>query len=213
MTWATPDERVGTAVMRIQPLHRGHFRIINRMIQDCRTVIVCLGSAQKSREEHDPWTVEERIQMIRNIYGSYSNKGEFLGCRVKIVPLEDLGASNPEQWTDYIFEKLDKLGMAEPTDYYTGSVADAYWYKHCFWNDDISVGEQTMIDFTRYRDHTGEVSRRLHIIDRNTNAVPAATDIRSYLSLRTDAWKEWIPAVNHELVESTYPEEFKVPVK
>ena len=70
-----------------------------------------------------------------------------------------------------------------------------------------------MIDFTQYRDVTGDVSRYLHIIDRDTNPVPAATDIRAFLSLRTDEWKQWIPAVNHELVESTYPDKFKVPLK
>lgn len=197
------NDRVGLAVMRLQPLHRGHFRIINRMIQDCPTAVVCLGSSQKSREEHDPWTVEERIQMIRNIYGSYDNKGEYLGCRVKIVPLADLNASTPDQWVDYIFEKLNKLGMAEPTDYYTGSVADAYWYKDSFWNAELTSEPS----FGKCN------NRRLNIINRDNNPVPAATDIRSYLSLRTDAWKEWIPAVNHELIDDTFPEEFKVPLK
>lgn len=209
----TASDRVGLAVMRIQPMHRGHFRIINRMIQDCRTAIVCLGSSQKSREEHDPWTVEERIQMIRNIYGSFDNKGEYLGCRVKIVPLADLNASTPEEWVDYIFEKLDKLGMAEPTDYFTGSVADAYWYKDSFWSDNISVGSRTQIDLEKYRTVENDIPRYLHIVDRDNNPVPAATDIRSYLSLRTDEWKQWVPAVNHELVESTYPDKFKIPLK
>ena len=206
------NNRVGLAVMRLQPLHRGHFRIINRMIQECGTAIVCLGSSQKSREEHDPWTVEERIQMIRNIYGSYDNKGEYLGCRVKIVPLADLNASTPEQWVDYIFDKLDKLGMAEPTDYFTGSKSDAFWYKNSFWNVDIGIDNRTQIALDKYRT-ADDISRILHIVDRDTNAVPAATDIRAFLSLRTDDWKEWIPAVNHELVESTYPDEFKVPLK
>lgn len=203
------NNRVGLSVMRLQPLHRGHFRIINRMIQECSTAIVCLGSAQKSREEHDPWTVEERIQMIRNIYGSYDNKGEYLGCRVKIVPLADLDASTPEEWVDYIFEKLDKLGMAEPTDYFTGSVADAYWYKDSFWNEDICFDPS----FDKHNRFDNDGYRLLHIIDRDTSPVPAATDIRAFMCLRTDDWKEWIPAVNHELVESTYPEKFKIPLK
>jgi cytidyltransferase-like protein len=205
------NNRVALAVMRLQPLHRGHFRIINRMIQDCGTAIVGLGSAQKSREEHDPWTVEERIQMIKNIYGAYDNKGEYLGCRVKIVPLIDLDASTQEEWVDYVLEKMAKLDMPEPTDLYTGSIADAYWYKNNFWDDKISIGDSTQIHFDHYRTDCG-VNRNLHIIDRMNNEVPAATDIRAYLSMRTDDWKEWIPAVNHELVESTYPEKFKVPL-
>jgi hypothetical protein len=40
--------------------------------------------------------------------------------------------------------------------------------------------------------------------------VPAATELRSFLETRNDGWKKWVPAVNHNLIESTYPEEFKV---
>ena len=179
--------RIGCAVMRIQPLHRGHTRIINQMIQDCETAIVCLGSTQKSRERHDPWTVEERMQMLRNVYAD----------RIKIVPLTDLNAANPTQWAEYVFDKLKKLGMKEPTDYYTGSEQDSYWYR-----DHFNVNWQS-----------GNIhDRRLHILNRENNPVPSATEIRGFLELRTDKWREWVPAVNHELVQNTYPEEFKVPL-
>lgn len=169
--------RVGLFVGRLQPLHKGHCKTINLMIQDCDTVIIGLGSAQKSREKHDPWTVEERIEMLRNVYSD----------RIKIVPLNDIDAATPEQWCGYIFDKLKKLGMKEPTDYYTGSEFDSSWYKHHF-------------------------KERLHICDRSDNPVPAATELRMSLELRTNDWKFWVPAVNHQLVESTYPEEFKIPI-
>ena len=61
----------------------------------------------------------------------------------------------------------------------------------------------------RFKTPEGKI-RNLHIIDRNVNPVPPATDIRMYLSLRTDDWKQWVPAVNHNLVEDTFPEEFKI---
>lgn len=188
--------RVGLMIGRFQPLHYGHTKTISLMIQNCETAIVCLGSAQKSHEEHDPWTVEERMQMLRNVYGD----------RIKIVPLNDLGARRPEEWTNYIFEKLAKLGMKEPTDYYTGSEADAKWYEHAFYLAGASSyeagGSFVTVDCER---------RELHLIDRDMNPVPPATDIRTYLSLRTNEWKQWVPRVNHDLVSSTYPEEFKVP--
>ena len=204
------NKRVGLIVGRFQPLHEGHCRIINTMIQSCETAIVCLGSAQKSRELDNPWTVEERMTMLRNVYGAYSNKGEYLGCRIKIVPLVDLGASSarPEEWTDYVFEKLDKLDLPNPTDYFTGSVADGFWYKHCFRGDKSGVFNRTP-EMERFKTPEGKI-RNLHIIDRNVNPVPPATDIRMYLSLRTDDWKQWVPAVNHNLVEDTFPEEFKI---
>jgi len=198
--------RIGLMVGRFQPLHNGHTKTISLMIQDCETAIVCLGSAQKSREEHDPWTVEERMQMLKNVYGD----------RIKIVPLNDLGATRPEQWTSYIFEKLKKLGMEGPTDYYTGSEADARWYTHKFYLDDVSYWDDSdpyssaMNEFNR-RYYSEGVLKILHLIDRDTNPVPPATDIRTYLSLRTDEWQQWVPRVNHDLVSSNYPEEFKIP--
>ncbi len=190
--------RTGLMVGRFQPLHRGHLKSINRMIQDCETAIIGLGSAQKSGEEHDPYTVEERMEMLRNVYGD----------RIKIVPLNDLDASTPEQWTNYIFEKLEKLGMSEPTDYYTGSEADAKWYIHCFCLDGVEPEE----NWFKSPFITEDVQRRvLHLMDRDMNPIPPATDIRTYLSLRTDEWQQWVPGVNHDLVSSNFPEEFKIP--
>ncbi len=194
--------RTGLMVGRFQPLHRGHLKSINRMIQDCETAIICIGSAQKSRLEHDPYTVEERMVMLKNVYGD----------RIKIVPLNDLDASTPEQWTNYIFEKLEKLGMSKPTDYYTGSEADAQWYKNSFFNEKISDSfdafsednRNTLFDLTYG-------NRYLHLMDRDMNPIPPATDIRTYLSLRTNEWQQWVPRVNHDLVSSRFPEEFKVP--
>lgn len=203
--------RVGLMVGRFQPLHRGHTKSINVMIQDCETAIVCLGSAQKKRERHDPWSVEERMLMLKNVYGD----------RIKIVPLNDIGAVGPEQWVDYIFDKLDKLGMKEPTDYYTGSGFDASWYKNHFWSDAISsellirhsIGGGLVDDprLENYLPASNGGKRILHILDREKSPVPSATEIRMSLELRNDMWKEWIPAVNHHLVWNQYPDVFKVP--
>lgn len=188
-------DRIGLTVGRFQPLHKGHLKCINHMIQDCETAIICLGSSQKSREEHDPWTVEERMQMLKNIYGD----------RIKIVPLNDLGATSPQEWTDYIFEKFAKLGLAEPTDYYTGSIQDSFWYKHRFYLEGNSneVGDSFVTVNCQ--------KRMIHLIDRNTNPVPSATEIRGFLQLRTHGWQQWVPRVNYDLVSSNYPEELKVP--
>jgi len=207
------NNRVGLMVGRFQPLHRGHTKNINIMIQDCETAIVCIGSAQKKREKHDPWTVEERMLMIKNVYGE----------RIKIVPLNDLGAATPGQWVSYILDKLDKLGMKEPTDYYSGSEFDASWYKEYFWSDAISTELLTrrsismgLIDDPRlanYLPAAGGGKRILHILNRETSPIPSATEIRMSLELRNDMWKEWTSAVNHSIIMDNYPEEFKVPIK
>jgi len=205
------NNRVGLIVGRLQPLHRAHTKLINIMIQDCETAIVCLGSAQKKREKHDPWTVEERMQMLKNVYAD----------RIKIVPLNDIGAASPDQWVSYIFDKLDKLGMKEPTDYYSGSDFDASWYKEHFWSDAISselftrrsVGGGLVDDPRLHKYLTADGAKRmLYILNRDTSSVPSATEIRMSLELRNDMWRDWTSAVNHDIIIENYPEEFKVPI-
>ena len=207
--------RIGLIVGRFQPFHNGHADTVNNIIQDCSVVIIGLGSAQLSRERHNPWTVDERKEMLRNVYGD----------RIRVVPLKDLNASTPAEWTNYVIEKAANIGLPAPTDYYTGSVTDGIWYRDHFaadWEGVEAWIEETgndWSDFERYRIHSEDANsqpdsvRRLHVNERRDNGIPSATEVRGFLELRDDGWKQWVPAVNHELVESTYPEEFKIPLK
>ena len=194
------SKRCALAVMRTQPLHLGHTSIINHMVERCETVIIGLGSAQKKREKHDPWTIEERITMLRNVYAD----------RIKIVPLNDLGLEyGAKAWCDYVLEKMLKLGLPDPTDYFTGSQADGSWYKSSFHHD----GTPELGVKLAQADGKPFIKRKLHILDRDKNIYPPATEIRMFLELREELWRPWVPAVNHDFIMSTYPEEFKVPKK
>ena len=188
------ENRIGLVVGRFQPLHLGHCATIHKMIQECQTAIVCVGSSQLSKEKNNPYTVEERMNMLRNVYGE----------RIKIIPLADISAATQRQWVDYICDKVSKLGLERPTDYYTGSQADAEWYKHFFFNPKVSAFTVDTID--EYK------GRKLHIIDREKNVYPSGTELRLFLETRNTGWKKWVPAVNHNLVESSHPEILKVPL-
>lgn len=187
--------QAGLAVMRCQPLHKGHCTIINEMIQECKTSIVCIGSAQLSKQATNPYTVEDRIQMLRNVYSD----------RIKIIPLNDIGAASAKQWVSYICEKIEKLGLQQPSRYYTGSVADAQWYKHHFFNPTIISGWASDV----YESYEG---RTLHIIERENNIYPPATELRTFLHTRNPGWKKYVPLINHDLVLSGYPDDLKVPL-
>ncbi len=186
--------RTALMVCRIQPLHLGHTNLINMMIADYETVVVCVGSTDRSRERHDPWTFEERKQMLRNVYHN----------RIKIVQLDDLGAEQgSNEWADYVLGKVEKVGLPPPTDYYTGSVADGTWYVGRF------VPEQQRTEPTPGQQVEGLV-RHLHVVRRDRLPYASATEIRTFLETRYPDWRESVPRVNHELIESTYPEEFRV---
>jgi nicotinamide mononucleotide adenylyltransferase len=194
------EQRVGLAIMRLQPLHRGHCLTINEMIQKCEVAIIGLGSTNKKPDQHDPFTPDVRMQMIRNVYGD----------RVKIVPLVDLNAANKTEWVEYVFQKLNKLGMPEPTDYFTGSEADAVWY------DEHFAQRPNVLEYGTRRHWVNDKNekvpiRLLHIVNRHENDIPSASEIRSLINLRTDKWKQWIPYVNHRIIEDNYPEEYLVP--
>lgn len=200
------SKRVALAIMRAQPLHRGHSTIINTMIADYETVILGIGSTQISREKWNPWTFEERKTMVRNVYGD----------RIKIVQFQDLETSEGSNaWVDYVLQKIRKLGLADPTDYYTGSQADARWYTNRFFLKGVSAWDDSDKFASHINEHNGRYYingffREMHLVDRATNPTPPATDIRTLLELRDNSWEQWVPAVNHQFIKDTYPEEFKV---
>lgn len=173
--------RVGLAVMRLQPLHKGHCRfVLNPMIEMCETAIVGLGSAQESGTRENPFTVEQRIQMIRNVYGE----------RIKIVPLHDLNSvKGTNEWVEYVVSRLTKLGLPEPTDYFSGSLADAAWYYS--WFDKRN-------------------DKYVHIADRATNEYFSGSEIRALLSFQRYAWLSHVPGVNVNLIEQGFPPDLMI---
>lgn len=193
--------RVALAIMRTQPLHEGHTRIAQRMVSNFDTVIIGCGSADKPVSISNPYPVELRMQMWRNVYGD----------RIKLVPLADLGATrDTNEWCDYVLKKIRGLGLPDPTDYFTGSPADAIWYRGRFFNTECgSPADEGTEEFIK-RFMPNGTFRLLHLEERTHNYIPSATELRQFLVTRSDGWKRWVPAVNHALVEEHFPEAFKV---
>ena len=87
---------------RFQPFHLAHMQTIHIALQQSHYVILALGSAQNERNIKNPFTAEERIQMI------LSNFSEADQQRIKFVPVIDV--YNDEKW-----QKLVKSLVAEIT--------------------------------------------------------------------------------------------------
>lgn len=194
-------KRVGLAIMRTMPLHEGHTRIAQRMTNAHDVVILGCGSAGKEISIQNPFPVEIRQQMWRAVFGD----------RIKLVSLHDLGATkDTNEWCDYVLGRIEKLGLPAPTDYYTGSPADAVWYKGRFFNKECGspADDDTQEFVARYMPNG--VFRQLHLEERTHNYIPSATELRQFLVTRDDGWKRWVPAVIHDLVEQNFPEEFRV---
>lgn len=58
-------QRVGVLLGRFQPFHKGHLFLVNEALKQVDSLLIVLGSSQESRTVKNPWTVDERIAMIR----------------------------------------------------------------------------------------------------------------------------------------------------
>lgn len=183
---------VGFGNFRSHPVTNGHVDVVNTMIRNHKTVIIGIGSAQASRVEGNPFTVDERIAQWRNVFGD----------RIKVVPITDLGTCDPVEWVEYVINKVQKVGLPSPTDYY-GGLENACWYRSHF----NLPGEEV----TDMHQTENGVIRRIHVMTRETPI--SGTEVRNFIQLRMDVWKRWVPAVNHRLIEDCYPDELRVPKK
>ena len=49
-------QNTGLAVMRMQPMHNGHYELISKMMKEMDTVIIGLGSIQETHTTSNPYT-------------------------------------------------------------------------------------------------------------------------------------------------------------
>ncbi|MFA5489924.1 MAG: hypothetical protein WC284_12005 [Candidimonas sp.] len=201
--------RVALAIMRIQPLHKGHTLLIQRMLEDNDVVIIGIGSAQLSGVMGNPFPWDIRKQMIDRVFGRRLPSTDAIedlqpSDRLRIVPIADIGAmDDTSDWVNYVLEKIESMKMPLPTDYYGGSKIDARWYWPYFVGEspiEYNSSEETIID-------SGD--RRIHLLNRDSNNFISATEIRTLIEMRDPEWKLWVPARIHDIVEEHYPGKFR----
>lgn len=82
---------------RLQPIHNVHAEIIQRACSLARELIIILGSANQPRTFKNPWTVQERTLMIKNVLDEIDTKN----CRVIVKSNIDT-IYNDVAWVDRI---------------------------------------------------------------------------------------------------------------
>ncbi|MEM0243139.1 MAG: adenylyltransferase/cytidyltransferase family protein [Candidatus Aenigmatarchaeota archaeon] len=90
---------VGLFVARFQPLHKGHERAIRKALKLYEKVIIVIGSADKSREEKNPFTAEERKLMLEAVFSKEINDG-----KIEILAIED--KTSDEEWANELISKV-----------------------------------------------------------------------------------------------------------
>ena len=67
------DMKVGILIGRFQPLHKGHVNAIEFARNNSERLFVIVGSAEKSNQERNPFSFEERKRMIGLASVSYTH--------------------------------------------------------------------------------------------------------------------------------------------
>lgn len=165
----------GLCIMRAQPFHIGHQKLIDRMLRECQRVTVVLGSIQEQGTARNPLNYTTRKKMIQNIYRS---KPEYV--RLKIVGLFDI--NNSAEWGGFVLDFISESfpDLPRPDVYYAGSSYDAHWFKKYFKN--IELEDRTDPDFPFV---TGSM-------------------VRDMIRFDDKRWKNFVAKENHELVEEFF---------
>lgn len=101
--------KTGLAIMRVQPLHIGHENVICKMLSECDVGVILVGSANAPLGNRNPFTADQRVQMIRNI---------FADDNLQLGKIDDLG--NSKLWAGYVLAEVWKNLRAEVDAYYCG---------------------------------------------------------------------------------------------
>ncbi|VVB75501.1 Nicotinamide-nucleotide adenylyltransferase [Candidatus Tiddalikarchaeum anstoanum] len=91
---------------RFQPLHNGHLELIKQALKENDKVVIVIGSSNKAYTNENPFTAEEREDMIRK-----SVKGNYEIIQVPDVPSDD-------EWIKNVEEKAGSFDTV-----YTGNTA------------------------------------------------------------------------------------------
>ena len=125
----------GLFIGRFQPPHWGHVWAIKAILNEVDELIVVIGSAQFNYIEKDPFTVGERIWMLREGL----REGGVDLSRVIIVPIPNI--ENNSAWLSYIKSYLPPFQVA-----YTGNPFVAMLLRE----GGVEVRQQPMYDRGKY---------------------------------------------------------------
>ena len=107
-------------VARFQPFHNGHKSLIDKMLNESKYATIIVGSAQDSKSSKNIFNAEERIYMLKNVYGEKEN--------MNIFPLNDIPSD--DEWYGYVMqnlaEKSKKFGKVEA--FYCGGIDEGKWF-------------------------------------------------------------------------------------
>ena len=146
----------GLLIGRFQPFHLGHLDAVLFGLARTENLFICIGSSNKSNERKNPFSAEERREMI------VTSIEPSIADRIKIFDVPDVG--DHEKWTFEIDKTVPKYDIVFTNDEFTRTL---------FEKREISVISVILKDREKF---SGTSIRNLITYDRNwRDLVPQGT--------------------------------------
>jgi len=146
----------GLLIGRFQPFHLGHLDAVLFGLSRVENLFICIGSSNKSNERRNPFSAEERREMI------VTSIEPSIADRIKIFDVPDVG--DHEKWTFEIDKTVPKYDIVFTNDEFTRTL---------FEKREISVISVILKDREKF---SGTNIRNLIAYDRNwRDLVPQGT--------------------------------------
>jgi nicotinamide-nucleotide adenylyltransferase len=104
----------GLLIGRFQPFHKGHVSAVSFGLSKVDNLWIGIGSSNKSHEKKNPFTADERKEMILSSLDSNTLK------RVQIFYVPDIG--DHEKWTYHVDSLVPKYDVVFSNDNFTTSL-------------------------------------------------------------------------------------------
>ncbi|MNW28220.1 Bifunctional NMN adenylyltransferase/Nudix hydrolase [compost metagenome] len=129
------DYKNGFFCGRLQHIHIGHESVISQALESCENLLILVGSSQESGTVRNPFSIETRISLIKDIYGD----------RVLVSPLTDMTDETDinTDWGRFVLKHAREGLQAEPEVMFYGNDEDR---KGWFDPDDVSSIKEVIID-------------------------------------------------------------------
>ncbi|SEA69029.1 bifunctional nicotinamide-nucleotide adenylyltransferase/Nudix hydroxylase [Acidovorax soli] len=131
---------------RFEPVHNGHMALLQRALDSARSVIVVMGSAWQARSPKNPFTCDERANMMLAALTAADR------ARVQVLPMRDY--YNEALWVQAVRKGVARIAAADARIGLVGHFKDAtssYLSAFPGW-ELIHVERQGRIDATAIRD-------------------------------------------------------------
>ncbi len=145
-----PRSDLAVCIGRFQPFHNGHLSLLHQALEQAPFCIVVLGSAHQARTPKNPFTWQERAEMIRLALPDVDQ------ARLRYLPMRDF--YNETRWAQAVHDEVTQIGLKighrAPQVALIGHFKDAssnYLRRFSAW-ELIPLARQPHADATQIRD-------------------------------------------------------------